>query len=89
MKIIENFSRRRSSLIPTQPSPPLKKKALLIGIQTVREDAAEIPQENVNTLTGADPKKKAQEERNEEGILRGPHRDVLDMQQLLIGAFGS
>ena len=86
----------------TQPPPPLKK-ALLIGIQNVRQDTAEITQEQENDEMAAEedvhiaPKrrnKKAGKDRDREGVpkapeapeLKGPHRDVLEMKQLLISA---
>ena len=92
---------RRPSAIQTQlpPPPPLKKKALLIGIRTVREDANELSQKNDEAARGdreegkakAVPKRKKKKQRDNEGAhkesaLKGPHRDVFDMRQLLIGA---
>lgn len=74
---------RRPSAIQTQPpSPPLKKKALLIGIQKVRGDEKEERKQH-KTKTASESKKK-QEIYKERG-LKGPHLDVLDMKQLLIG----
>ena len=80
------------------PPPPLRKKALLIGIRKARQDSVEIPQENGERPAEEDvhiapkrkkKKKKAAEEPGalkEQAVLKGPHRDVLDMEQMLISA---
>ena len=103
MKIVKCRFPRLSlqfQLSPNQtqpPPPPLKKKALLIGIQDIRQDTAEIIQENGERLAEdvkSVPKrknKKKQKDRDKEGApkaeeLKGPHRDVMQMKQLLIGA---
>ena len=91
-----------SSPNQTQSPPPLKKKALLIGIRNVRHDTAEITYEQENDERAAEEdvhfapkrkKKKAQKYRDgrapeapEAPELKDPHRDVLEMTQLLIGA---
>ena len=72
----------------------MKKKALLIGIQNVRQNMIQITQENDERaaedseedvhIASKRKKKKAQKERAPKS--RGPHRDVLEMEQLLIGA---
>ena len=61
-------------------SPPLclKKKALLIGIQSIRRDAVEITQENVERVEDRESPKSAE--------LKGPHRDVIQIKRLLVGA---
>ena len=99
MKIIKYLPRlsRRSSA-PAQLAPPLRKKALLIGIRTVREDAVEETQDTLERLpedreqddvkVDSMPKKKREhgdKGAHKETALKGPHRDVLDMKQLLIG----
>lgn len=92
---------RRSSASQTQP-PPLRKKALLIGVQNLRQDPDEITQENhertakgeledMDAAPRQKKKKKKQKDRDKErtpkaGVLKGPHHDVLEMKQLLIGA---
>ena len=99
MKIIKHLFPRLTGSLRSCPkqSPPLRKKALLVGIRKIREDSAEIPQENGERPPEDDvhiaprrkkKKMKARKERDEEGTreLKGPHRDVLDMKQLLIGA---
>lgn len=102
MKIIKyRFPRlsRRPTANQTQPSPPpLKKRALLIGIQKMRQDVVETPQENderiaeedVNAASKRKKKKKQKDKDKEEAPksaeLKGPHRDVMHMKQLLIGA---
>jgi hypothetical protein len=76
----------------------LKKRALLIGIQSIRQDAVEITQENDERIAEEEDvnavpkrkKKKKKKDRDKEGApepeLKGPHRDVMEMKQLLIGA---
>ena len=101
MKIIKHRFPRlslRTSVNQSQPPPPLKKKALLIGIQNVRQDAAEVTQEISERTAEEDAntvpkrrKKKKEKDRIKEGTLeepelKGPHRDVMQMKQLLIGA---
>lgn len=106
MKIVTGKCRcPRLSLRPsgsanqTHPhSPPLRKKALLIGIQNIRQDPVEITQEKVERTAEKDvnavpkpKKKKKQKGRNKGkapkvGALRGPHCDVMQMKELLIGA---
>ena len=89
----------RSSPSQSRPPPPaLRKKALLIGIRKARQDSVEIPQENGERPAEDDvhiapkrkkKKKKAAEEPGalkEQAVLKGPHRDVLDMEQMLISA---
>jgi hypothetical protein len=82
------------------PSPPLtsplRKKALLIGIQKTREDAVETCQDNDERTTEEDvnavPKRKRKKkDRDNEGAhkteeLKGPHRDIMLMKEFLIGA---
>ena len=90
MKIIKRLfpclSSPQSSPNQMQPIqvPPLRKKALLIGIQYVRTDtvASEIIHEKAAAHIAPNLKNKKASE------LRGPspHRDVLDMEQLLISA---
>ncbi|KAF8816851.1 hypothetical protein BYT27DRAFT_7181309 [Phlegmacium glaucopus] len=106
MKIIKHrfhIPGRRPLAIQTQlPPPPLKKKALLFGIQRVREDGNEMTQKNDETTNEdreakakAVPKRKKQKKREDrdnerahkDSVLKGPHRDVLDMQQLLIDVY--
>ena len=97
------FARLTNSLrlsplaIQTKPPPiPLKKRALLIGIQSIRQDALQITQgdgegiaeEDVNAVPKR--KKKKKKDKDKEGTteaaeLKGPHRDVMEMRQLLIG----
>lgn len=102
MKIIKyRFPRlsRRPTAIQTQLSPPpLKKRALLIGIQKIRQDGVETTQENDERTAEEDvnpaskrkkkgkQKGKDKEEIPKAGELKGPHRDVMQMKQLLIGA---
>lgn len=105
MKIIKHLFPRLnlwSSPNQTRSPPPLKKKALLIGIRNVRHDTAEITYEQENDERAAEEdvhfapkrkKKKAQKYRDgrapeapEAPELKDPHRDVLEMTQLLIGA---
>jgi hypothetical protein len=74
----------------------LRKRALLIGIQNIRQEAVEITQENnertAEEVVNAVPKRKKQkdgdnkEEAPKAAELKGPHRDVLQMKELLIGA---
>lgn len=92
MKIKHLFPRLglQSSPNQRQPSPPLRsklrKKALLIGIQNdemAAEDVHVAPKRKI---------KKAQKDRDKERApealeLKDPHRDVLEMEQLLISAF--
>jgi hypothetical protein len=100
MKIIKyRFPRlsRRSS-VPAQLPPPLRKKALLIGIRTVRDAVEEtqdtlkrLPEDREQDDVKVDSKPKKKREHRDKGArkepaLKGPHRDVLDMKQLLIGA---
>ena len=73
----------------TKPLLPLRKKALLIGIQNIRQDTIQITQDS----DSEDDERAAEEDvymardRAEEGAwLKGPHRDVLEMKQLLISA---
>lgn len=105
MKIIKyrlsHLGRRSSANQTRHPPPPLRKKALLIGVQNLRLDPDEITQEKHERATNDEPenvdaaprrkKKKKQKDRDKEGtpkagVLKGPHRDVLEMKQLLIGA---
>jgi hypothetical protein len=95
-------SLRHSANQTQPPSPPLKKKALLIGIQKIRQDAVESTQDNYERTAEEDenavPKRKnnlkeKEKERHtsKEGAhkaadLKGPHRDVMQMKELLIGA---
>jgi hypothetical protein len=75
----------------------LRKKALLIGIQKTREDAVETSEvndertteEDVNSVPKRRRKKKARdkERAHKSAELKGPHRDVMQMKELLIGAF--
>ena len=91
MKIIKRLfpclSSPQSSPNQMQPIqvPPLRKKALLIGIQYVRTDtvASEIIQEKDEKAAAHIAPKRKNKKAPE---LRGPHRDVLDMEQLLISA---
>jgi hypothetical protein len=64
------------------PSLPLKKKALLIGIQgLINQDNVErTAEEDMNAV----PKRKGRKDR-EAPNLKGPHRDVMQVKQLLIG----
>lgn len=97
MKIIK-LPGRRLPAIHTQLAP--SKKALLIGIQTIREDAIEVIQENDKITTEdrlneeaktASKRKKGKQRENggrkrgHETALKGPHHDVIAMRQLLIG----
>lgn len=106
MKIVKYRFPRLS--LPNRPStnqthlpPPLKKKALLIGIQNTRQQVVEITQEDdermaeeeVNDAVPIPPakRKKKKKQKDKEGApkaakLKGPHRDVLQMKELLIGA---
>ena len=105
MKIVKyrfprlSLTSRRSSANQTRPlPPPLRKKALLIGIQNIRQKAVETTQEDVENTAeedvNDDPKqktKKKQKDRDKESApkaaeLKGPHRDVMQMKELLIGA---
>ena len=97
---INKYLGRRASANQTQSSrPPLKKRALLIGIRNVREDVVEVPQGDqerttedglgdANAAPSPKPRKKKKRKDNdtETPELKGPHRDVLEMKQLLIGA---
>ena len=83
-----------------QRVPPLRKKALLIGIQNIRQGTTvditkekyerdSEAKEDVNIAPAKPKKKKAQKDRNKKKVpkapeLRGPHREVLEMEQLLI-----
>lgn len=76
-----------------QPAPAaktFKRKALLIGVQTVREDTGSPVRSPVSAKIAGIPRtqsikakwvKKRQEKLN---ALRGPHRDVRAMRDLLI-----
>lgn len=103
MKIIKHFfhpGRRLPPIQTKQPPPAFVKKALLIGIQTVREDSTEVNEEHDNITKEEEnakgvPKRKKKKKREEKDKgarskeatpLKGPHHDVLDMRQLLIGA---
>ena len=94
-----SLTSRRSSENGTQPPPPsLKKKALLIGIQNIRREAVETTRENVEKTAGEDvddglkqEKKKKQKDRDKESApkaaeLNGPHHDIMQMKEILIGA---
>ena len=89
----------RLSPIQTKPPPiPSKKRALLIGIQSIRQDALQITQgddegiaEEAVDAVPKRKKKKKKKDRDKEGTteaaeLKGPHRDVMEMRPLLIGA---
>ena len=101
MKIIKHlFPHGLSLRSRPKQSPPLRKKALLIGIRKIRQ--VEIPQESGERPPEDDvhipkpKKKKKKAQQDDEGApeahlpdtpeLKGPHRDVLDMKQILIGA---
>ena len=99
MKIIKRlFPCLQSSPKQTQRVPPLRKKALLIGIQNIRQGTTvditkekyeREAKEDVNIAPAKPKKKKAQKDRNKKKVpkapeLRGPHREVLEMEQLLI-----
>jgi hypothetical protein len=87
----------RLSANQTHLPPPLKKKALLIGIQSIRQEAVEIAQEDDDERTAekedvnAIPKRKKKEKQKDKeeapkaAGLKGPHRDVFQMKELLIG----
>ena len=90
-------SRRSSLAVQIHPPPPLRKKALLIGIKKIRQDAVETQEndemaaeEDVNAVPKP-KKKKKQKDREKEKVpkaaeLKGPHHDVMQMRELLIGA---
>jgi hypothetical protein len=79
-----------------QPAPApktFKRKALLIGVQTVREDTGSPVRSPVSAKIAGIPRtqsikakwvKKRQEKLN---ALRGPHRDVRTMRDLLINVY--
>ena len=95
-------TRPSSSAIQTPSLTRSKKaRALLIGVKKVRQDAVEITQENDEKPAeeedvNAVPKPKKEEKKKqknrdkekapEEPELKGPHHDVLQMKELLIGA---
>ena len=74
----------RSSPNQRQPSPPLRKKALLIGIQKRAAEDMHIAPGRKNMKAQKDPNKERAPEAPE---LKDPHRDVLELEQLLISAF--
>jgi len=77
----------------------MRKKALLIGIRKTRQNSVEIARENHERMAEEDvhiatkrKKKKAKKDKDKEGApkapeLKGPHHDVLQMEQLLIEVY--
>jgi hypothetical protein len=75
--------------LPSRPSanqthlPPSSKKTLLIGIQSIRQEAVKITQEDDDERTAEEDvtvvpkrkKKKDKEEASKAAELKGPHRD--------------
>lgn len=87
----EQQAQASSSTAPPLPSKPgPKKRALLIGIQNLPPEKLALSakagklKEKVAQKLGKQP---AQEYDNDQGPLRGPHRDVRAMRQVLIGAY--
>jgi metacaspase-1 len=60
----------------------MRKKALLIGIRKIREDTVEIARENDERMK----KGKGKEAAPKAPELKDPHRDVLEMEQILLSA---
>lgn len=97
MKIIKHLFSRPGRRASANQSPPLRKKALLIGIQSIRqviqgnhERTSKDVLEDVNAVPKQKNKKKKKDRETEGALkaaeLKGPHRDVLEMRELLISA---
>jgi hypothetical protein len=84
---------RHTATQPEVPNEPrvvekkIKKKALLIGIQQVREPT-EITSPGLLKSPNGRSKWAKRRKQNTRSYLKGPHRDVRAMRELLISAYG-